>query len=316
MQWMLIALLGCAGGVVDTYQDTATSCEVTIDETYPIHGTEDAYYRGAIEFHLSEPDPTALVVADFTGIQTTRGDGSVIVYTPSVPLDPSTSYTVGLEYCRGAPEISFTTSALGTELADPSILEGKAYSFDLLDARFQAGREVAETAATFFDRNLLASVSSVDGDWLHIRLGKALEDTADTQDFCARTVDLPSANFRNMPWFHIQTDELEFGAYAADLSLLQLQLSGTFAADASYLGGLVMSAVVDARDISELITGQTPDSLCEIMGNLYIPCEPCPSDGYSYCFDLSFENLNGESVDMQLESIEEPNTDSRCGNQR
>ena len=309
---LFAALLGCPADIDTEVEDTSVDCPITIDETHPLDGATDAYYRSAIEFHLSEPDPTALVTADFDGIQTNRGDGSTILYTPTVPLDPETTYTVGLEYCRGAPSIEFTTSALGAPLTDASALVGRSFTLDMLQARFVASAEVAATAATLFDRNLLASVVGLDGDWLRLRIGKALEDDPENQDFCARTVDLPAADVTNLPWFHLLTDELQFGAYAANMTLYQLQVSGTFAADGSAIGGLAMTTVVDSRDIAELISGQTADSLCEIMGNLYIPCEPCPTDGHSYCFDLSFEDLSGSTVDSELESVETANTDPRC----
>ena len=309
---LFAALLGCPVDIDTQIEDTSVDCPITIDKTHPLDGATDGYYRGAIEFHLSEPDPTALVIADFDGIQTARAGGSTILYTPTVPLDPETTYTVGLEYCRRAPSIEFTTSSLGTTLTDPSSLVGRTFTLDMLQARFVAGAEVAATAATLFDRNLLASVVGLDGDWLRMRIGGALGDDPENQDFCARTVDLPAADVTNLPWFHLLTDELQFGAYAVDMFLYQLQLSGTFAADGSSIGGLAMTTVVDSRDIAELISGQTADSLCEIMGNLYIPCELCPTDGHSYCFDLSFEDLSGSPVDSELESIETANTDPRC----
>jgi hypothetical protein len=309
---LFAALLGCPIDTDTEAEDTSVDCPITIDKTHPLDGASDAYYRGAIEFHLSEPDPTALVIADFDGIQTARRNGSTILYTPTVPLDPDTTYTVGLEYCRGAPSIEFTTSSLGAALTDASALVGQTFTMDMLQARFVAGAEVSATAATLYDRNLLATVVGLDGDWLRLRIGKALEDDPGSQDFCARTVDLPAADVTNLPWFHLVTDELQFGAYAVDMSLYQLQLSGTFASDGTAIGGLAMQTVVDSRDIAELISGQTADSLCEIMGNLYIPCEPCPTDGHSYCFNLSFEDLSGFPVDSDLESIETAETDPRC----
>ncbi len=309
---LFAALLGCPGDPSSQPEDTSVDCPVTIDKTHPLDGATDAYYRGAIEFHLSEPDPTALVIADFDGIQTTRGDGSTLLFTPTVPLAPNTTYTVGLEYCRGAPSIEFTTSSLGADLTDAAALPGKTFTMDLLQARFVAGDEVSATAATLFDRNLLATILGLEGDWLRLRIGVAREDDPESQDFCARTVDLPAADVTHLPWFHLLTDELQFGAYAADMSLYQLQVSGTFASDGSAIGGLAMTTVVDSRDIADLISGQTADSLCEIMGNLYIPCEPCPTDGHSYCFDLSFEDLSGTPVNSELESVETANTDPRC----
>jgi len=303
---------GCPAQPLETAEDTAPVCDISISETRPANGSEDAYYRASVEFQLTEPDPTAVVVADFDGVQSTRGDGSIIVYTPTVPLEPETNYTAGLEYCHGTPEIEFTTSSMGQPIDDPTDLMGNLYSINMLNARFLAGKEVAETATSLFDRRLLASVIAVEGDWLHLRLGKASEDDTGTQDYCARTVDLPAANFSNTPWFHLSANEVDFNAYASELSLLQFQLSGAFSQDGTSIGGISMQTYVDARDIARLVTGQTPDSLCEIVGNLYIACEPCPTDGHSYCFALTFDSLSATVSDGELESVAEPRSDPRC----
>lgn len=312
MPLLMSLLLGCPVQPLETAEDTAPVCDISISETRPANGSEEAYYRAPVEFQLTEPDPTAIVVANFDGVQSSRGDGSVIVYTPTVPLEPETSYTAGLEYCHGTPEIEFTTSAMGQALDDPGALEGKLYSIDMFTARFLAGKEVAETAASLFDRRLLASVIAVDGDWLHLRIGKATADDVNSQDYCARTVDLPAANFSNTPWFHLNANEVDFNAYASELSLLQFQLSGTFSQDGSEIGGISMQTYIDARDMANLVTGQTADSLCEIVGNLYIACEPCPTDGHSYCFALTFDSLSATVSEGELESVAEPRSDPRC----
>ena len=312
MPFLLSLLLGCPTQPLETAEDTAPVCDISISETRPANGAQDAYYRAPVEFQLSEPDPTAIVVANFDGVQSARRDGRIVVYTPTIPLEPETDYTAGLEYCHGTPEIEFTTSAMGQPLEDPAALVGNLYSIDMFDARFLAGKEVAEAAATLFDRRLLASVTAVDGDWLHLRIGKASETESNSQDFCARTVELPAANFTNTPWFHLNANEVDFNAYASELSLLQFQLSGTFSTDGSTLGGISMQTFIDARDVADLVTGQTADSLCEIVGNLYIACEPCPTDGHSYCFALTFDSLAATLTDGELESVAEARSDPRC----
>lgn len=46
-------------------------CEVFVEETVPASDSTDAYYRADIEFHLSDPDPTATIVTTIPGTQVT-----------------------------------------------------------------------------------------------------------------------------------------------------------------------------------------------------------------------------------------------------
>lgn len=127
----LLVLSGCTDPILP--RDVEPTCETTIPSTWPDNGATGVYHRGAVEFTLSEPDPTAVVVADFDGVQSTRDGGLVVVYTPTEPLEPLTTYEVSLDYCRGTPSISFTTSALGSALMDDVDLVGRVYAADMTD---------------------------------------------------------------------------------------------------------------------------------------------------------------------------------------
>ncbi len=310
----LLLMIGCGDGQV---KDTGDSnqpppCDITITRTTPDNGEGAAYYRSSVEFHLSEADESATVLADVDGVQSERNSGSVIIFTPNLPLDPQTGYAFSLEYCRGIATIEFTTSDLGEPLDNPALLEGRSFSLDLNTAEPKAGEQVAETAAAFFNRNLLASVLQANDSWLWVRIGAADASDPSQQDFCSRTLDLPSAEFTSSPFFELASDAVNFNAYAASISLLRLEVTGTFAADGSRVGGITFNTILDARDLAELIPGQSADSLCEITSNLYMDCEACPTDGEAWCFTMAFDELAGSEVDLDLEEILEAETDPRC----
>ena len=86
-----LAAIGC-GGKDDT--DTAPPCEVGIEETFPAAGSTNAYYRGVIEAHLSDPDPTATITVDgVTGTSSLNGDEDVVYFTPDAPFSPNSIFS-------------------------------------------------------------------------------------------------------------------------------------------------------------------------------------------------------------------------------
>ena len=82
-------------------QGSGPKCSTTIVATYPVDGSSNFYYRDAVEFYLSSPDPTATVMTDIDGEQYTSEDGKTILFVPSQALEPVTEYEVGLDYCHG-----------------------------------------------------------------------------------------------------------------------------------------------------------------------------------------------------------------------
>jgi hypothetical protein len=129
---MAAATLFCFAGC-GSKEDTATTetddtntqtCEIELGDTMPTADQADFYYMATLEFELSDPDPNMDPTVELTGPagviagQTFYNDDkSVVYFDPTDPLDPSTAYTATLTYCRGDAAISFTTSALGAEVA-------------------------------------------------------------------------------------------------------------------------------------------------------------------------------------------------------
>jgi len=309
---LVLVLTGCpVQDPTDTEQPDTEACEVGIEGTYPTDGSSDAYYRGAVEFYLSEPDPTATVVAAFDGEQTTRDDGLTIVYTPTQPLEPTTAYEVSLDYCRGTPSISFTTSVLGEPIDDPGAIRGRTWAYDLRDARFYQAGYLGDLLQTFAERVGLVSFVAIDGDTVDLRLAVADDNDPPGQDYCARTVDIRGVDFSSTPYFEFGPTDMEFNAYLGVVTLHEMTVQTTVAPNGAALEGMVISAVIDVRSVSDAVDMDTGE-LCELLEVYGAPCEPCPEDAEPFCVSTAADRLGATAVAADVERIPEAYTDPRC----
>ncbi len=309
---LLLPLVACtpqAGD--DTSPPDTQTCEVGIEGTFPVDGATDAYYRGAVEFHLTAADPTATVIADFPGEQTLRDDGLTVVFTPTAPLEPQTTYEVGLDYCRGAPTISFTTSTYGLPIEDPLALRGRTWAYDLRNARFYEAGYLGDLLQTFAERVGLVSVVGIQGDAIDLRLAVADDNEPPGQDFCARTVDVTAVDFSASPFLAFGPTSIEFNAYLGVITLHDMMVRTTVAPDGASLGGMALAAVIDVRSVSEAVDMDTGE-LCELLEVYGAPCEPCPEDSEPFCVSTAADQLDAMEVPTRVERILEAYADPRC----
>lgn len=298
----VLSLAACTAPIVPTLR--GETCETTIPATWPVDGAVGVYHRGAIEFTLSEPDETATVLADFDGVQSTRADGLVVVYTPTEPLDTNTTYTVSLDYCRGTPSISFTTSELGEPLAESAQVLGGVYAADFTAVRFLSGDGVGQVIRTFIGDELLLQVVQASDHVFQLRAALVdLESSTLAQDPCATTALLPESDFSDQPWFEHAAADVVLDAYDVVMHLTDFQASGTVAPDASWIGGIALSVTLDTREAAEML-GLAAEDICELASNVGLACEPC-NDGQPYCGTLVLEDLGGEWVEVVVEEVTE-----------
>ncbi len=310
---LLLPLVACqpSSTTDDTDDTSAAECEVGIEATYPSDGAVDAYYRDAVEFYLSEADPSAVVFADFDGVQTTRDDGLTIVYTPSAPLEPETAYEVGLDYCRGAPSIGFTTSTYGLPLDDPGALLGSTWAYDLRDARFYEAGYLGDLLQTFAERVGLVSVVGVEGDTVDLRLAVADDQEPPGQDYCARTVDVAGVDFSSTPFLEFGPTSIRFNAYLGEIQLHEMYVETSVSPSGDTLGGMSITAVIDARSVSGAVDMEVGE-LCDLLEVYGAPCGPCPDDDEPYCVSTAADHFEAVGVSTQVDPIVEAYTDPRC----
>lgn len=269
--------------------DTATtdtdswSCDVVVDTVVPASGSIDAYYRGDIEFELSDPEPTATIVAPVAG--TTTLDDERVVFTPDAPLAPSTPYTFTLHYCGGSAALSFTTSALGTPMVDPAGLEGMTYTLLIGDMRVLEPQGIGAVLASYLTEGMLIGVVSVDRDTVSTLFGTELGSGG--QDTCFATADPGAADFAEAPYLSIGPTDLTVGGSTFPMSLEDGIFEGTFSSDGTYLGGVSIHGMWDTRPLAAVLdeTGD-PGALCDLAVSFGASCEDC-ADGEPYCLPFA-----------------------------
>ncbi len=301
---MIFALLACAGD--DVLLDSGPTCDITIDSTDPSQGSTDHYFRGPLLFELSEPDPTATVVAPFAGTQTV--DGDYVIFTPDEPLKPDTDYAVTFDYCHGAPEIAFSTSSLGAPVEDTSSLVGRTYAVDFSEGRFIEGDEIGELLSTFFGRRLLVQVLDYRDEGVDLRVAVS-KVVSDQQEPCRRTTDLEGLDITASPYFSFATDEFSFGAYEGELTFLDFSVDGTFAADGAAIGGVGFSLTLRVSELVPILGVGDEDELCELADQLGVACELC---GGQTCVTISADRILAPEVDIDLASLAPEDLPAEC----
>lgn len=276
---------------------TGDNCDTTV-QTIPMSGAADAYYRGDIEFWLSEVDSTATITTDIPGTLFKSDDGLVLKWVLSAPLTPSTAYSATLSYCGGEVVLDFTTSALGAPLADASALVGNTYVVDLTAARIVEPPGIGDVLTGYLTTDILIGVSAVGASDIEMIGAIAVEDSDPAmQDMCTETIDFPTASFTESPFFSIGPDDTTFVVSDIEVNIQDLLVNGTFSADGNYFDGGVLSGVIDTRPLAGLVDESDPNSICALAVSFGAICEDCPADGEPYCLSLVADQIYAEIED-------------------
>jgi hypothetical protein len=308
--------MGCTGssdqGEGTDTAATPTPCEITVVQTVPAADETGVYHRADIEFHLSEADPTATILADVPGTVHTSAEGTIILFSPDEPLATSSWHTVTLDYCHGSPTLSFETSDLGDAMPDPSVVVGQAFLLDLTEARLLAGSALGDLLQTYFSRPVMAQILGLEGGELHLRTAVTDPEAAGAaQEMCFRSFDVTGVDFSSAPYFDFAAAEVQVDNFAAPITFQDFHVDGTIASDASWLGGIRFSGVLDVRELAATMDSD-PDTLCTLAANLGTPCEPCPTDMSAHCVTLSSDQIYGEAIDLDIVEITEPYSHADC----
>jgi hypothetical protein len=280
-----------------TTDDTGPSgCEVVVDSTIPASNSMEHSYRDAIEFHLSDADPTAVASSSVAGTSTLSSDNETVYFTPSAPLEPLTSYTVTLDYCGGSVDLSFTTSAYGGDLT--TSIDNNTYALALGDARIVEPDGIGSVLSSYLTQDILVGVVSSSGGSLEMIGAIGVEGVSPpAQDYCDPTIDFPTADFSESPYFTVgpQTTTLAVAGYS--ISIEDLAITGTFAPDGSSFGGGTLSGTIDTRPLAPLLDDSGDEgAICDLAVSFGAVCETCPSDGQPYCLTLVADQITAEQV--------------------
>jgi hypothetical protein len=298
-------------------------CDVTIDETFPVSGASDFYYRGVLAFELSDDDSTAtLALQDSAGAAVAGEhtmDGDMHWFMPAEALAPSTSYVAVLNYCgdEDPVNVEFSTSSLGGAVdgGDASLV-GSTYAVDLSSGNFVEPAGVGDLIGGMLENNILIGIKDVADGKLHIR-GALSEAGNVNQDYCAQTLEsFPEADFSESPYFQIPEGNVDISVAGYDVTINSMSLSGTFAADGSYFGGATLSGELDARDIGPLLEGTIdstePEEICGLLMGFGVQCVECSSDALPYCISLVVDRLAADNTETTIGLVCETECHESC----
>ena len=289
-------------------------CEVEIRQTYPAADSVDFYHRDLVEFHLNKADETAVLsMQGVAGLSSRNDRNDVVTFAPNTPLNPSTSYTVRLDYCTGRAEMSFTTSDLGGSVP-ASVLEGKTYAFDSASGRMVEPEGVGAVLQEYLESGILVSPVEVSGGQVQMLSAAPTQDDSNQQDFC-RSTRVSAADYSAAPFFEVGPVDLTFPMSGYEIDVEDHFFAGTFAPDGSYIGGITLAGILDTRPLVPLLfEGEDdPNAMCDFLVGFGVSCEACGGDpAETYC--LSYRLIDGvaEEVGASLETVETPCTHAQC----
>jgi hypothetical protein len=292
----LLLLAACAGS-----DPKAESCGVSVTGTLP---ASDLYYRDPFGFTLSAADPTATITTSVAGHQEVSEDGLTVWWIPAAPLAPLTSYDATLTTCDGATDATFTTTALGLPLEDRDALLGRVYDVALPDAHIVQPEGLGGILGPML-AVVLAEVVSVSATDLDV-LGAVAVTGSDpaVEDWCTPTIDFPPGAFDEQPFFHLGPTNVDLVVAGSIVTVGDLELSGTFAADGSSFGGGVFTGLVDTRPLSLVENPEGDGSdLCNVVAGLGIECEVCPTDSQPYCLSILADQIEAQAVAAEVGEV-------------
>ncbi len=262
---------------------------------YPYDGQTDAYYHADLDALLFAEDPLAVItLADDVG-DVVPGvsfvDGTTVSFDPDLPLDPLSDYTATLTYMCGVVQWSFTTRDVSLP-TDVLTLPGNGYLLDLMGGIWVEPAGVGLLIQQQLEAQVLIEILMADPD-LAMRL--ALDELGNgAQDMCVATVEPAPQPFIGNPFFDIGPFDLPLGIQGINTTLGEVQLTGRFSVDGSYIDEISMRSFVDTRPLVPLIGGGAPDAVCQLVAAFGVNCDPCPSDGQPMCLGVLIENMRAD----------------------
>lgn len=293
-------LAGCPAEDTGLVDDTNICANTIISGSeFPAQGATNAYYRTSIEAKLQIAEETA-ALSVMAGTDAVAGTSEVVgkrvIFTPSAPLSPSTTYTVTMDYCAGTPSWDFTTSAVGGT-TDTAALADATYSLDLASGRFVKPEGIGPLLQQYLTTSVLVGVTGIDGS--DIQMIGAIATDAGVQDTCAPSIPFPAADFSANPFFAVGPEATTLNVQGNAITIDDLYISGAFSPDASYIAGAVLKGNIDTRPLVPLLNADpdaADDEICNLaQSTLGVGCESC-ADGGVFCLGLFVDSIAAEKV--------------------
>jgi hypothetical protein len=293
---LAMGLAGCGGEDSDT-EATGETCAYVITTTPGANAT-GVYYRSAVEAKFSPTlDASATLAVDgVEGSTSTRGN--TLVFTPSAPMASSTTYTATLTSSCGTSTFSFTTSDIGAEVT--ADLAGKTYALDLQSdqVRFVNPEGVGDLLGQYLTTDILVGVASPPTTQIQMLGAIGLEEVeTPTQDICTQTIPFPVADFSENPFFEVGPETTTINVQDFAITINDLRISGSFAADASEIAGATLSGKIDTRPLVPLLDPEgEDDAICVLAQSIGVTCEACADGSGNFCLSLDVVGIPAVEV--------------------
>lgn len=318
--------LGCGdGGSSD--DDTGDPDGLTsIVEMDPPPGATDAWYRQDVRVRFERPVIGADVLLGDPGGEQVPGsvgtseDGTEAWFDPYgadpfTHLAPVTSYDVTVTWDGGDSQAwTFTTSAVGTPLADPDGVPGTVYAFDLSRGTWTSPPGLGSIISPFADGvPVLLSPLALDpegGTSSFLQGGGLYQGGSLLQDACVPTSTLEGEaplGFAD-PRYGAEADSawIRLGSLASvtgTVPLTGVRVEGDLASDGGSVSHATFAGTADTRPLDALL-GSDEGGTCELASIFGISCMACPGDGEPACLAFVVEDLAGERIEAALAPID------------
>lgn len=293
---MLSLLLACGSSPSPaplTVDDSAAEalCDVGLSVS-PIPGTAEHFYRDpiVISFTADPGEVTADLSTEEGLIESTLSlTDSVATLTPTAPLSPDTSYTLGVDYCGGTISLRFSTSSIGHPVS-PAAIIGQTWVLDLMSGEFIKPEASGVVTAFTLGDGYLFSVLSADQTTVSLRGGRAIYDGAWRQELCAPTIDLDAPlNFTDNPLATLQGNPITIGW----MDMMEGSLSGAFSDDGTTVAHIQLSGSITVTDLLQTIADQSLSKAeaCGLLEGFGLDCTACPDGSGPYCITYALVGI-------------------------
>jgi hypothetical protein len=201
----------------------------------------------------------------------------------------------------------------GEEPESGSSLAGKTFILTIPRNNWTEPRDVGRDIGDFVPQFAIEVVSASNGS-LTVNLGTAREGIQDT---CNVTQQLSGTSSqlgpKDFPIHLVHTN----GEVMVNATAYNLTISNVLPGDAPATTGQ-LTTTMDMRELYPMFTlipDPTPDSVCMALTMIEETCEPCPTDGATYCLSIKAERAGAvESPSFSLEAISADSLSPDCAN--
>jgi hypothetical protein len=178
---------------------------------------------------------------------------------------------------------------------DPSVTVGNTYQLVIPLSDWTEPHGVGDIIG-YYVPILLFGVTSATPVTIDIIGAVGATDDDVIQNECVVTTD-----FTDGVWpdgagqFSIGPTDYQVKIQNIDAKLWQATSSGRFRADGSGFDNGVLAGMLDARELVNFFVVPL-EMICVVAAAFGAPCQPCPSDGETYCVGIKAEGYTGEVV--------------------